>query len=354
MVFWRQINAMFGELTIVGRGNVARIEESEVDGIRFALFPKSTSTPFFLLSLWKWLAAQEIPKIVWCSDAVVTPLVSLVYARKNKIPLFLELQGNYFQPPVGNSVKLLLARRLAMAYAHAANRVRVCADMHAQKLSLTGISSERIEVIPTRVDINLFDPGRYDRDALRNALGFADNESILIVGVGNLIRGKGFKHAIEALSDLPENVSLVLVGDGPEKDALQGLAMELSVADRVRFLGRKPHHEIAGVLSAGDIFILPSYSEGMPRVVNEAQAMQLPVVSTQIDGVIEQVVEGGTGFLCPPGQTEGLVTALKTLVENPELRQSMGRLGRARAVERYALDKVMRRWEDAISRALVS
>jgi glycosyltransferase involved in cell wall biosynthesis len=344
MAFWRAIRDGIGDLHVVGRAHVDSAVTSRLEGITFTLFPLTIGTLSFVASLGKWLASQEGVRLVWNSDAAVTPIASESFVRTRKVPWLIELQANFFQTVNVPSPKEWLARRLAIRAARKAHYIRVCARSHVDELSRLHITGSRVKLIPTRVDVDVFNPRGYDERTARTNLGIARDSDVVIMGVGSLVRRKGFFHAIEALRHLPENVRLVLVGDGPERGPLSTLAEAAGVNRRVHFAGHRRYEEIPGLLCAADLIVLPSYNEGMPRVVNEAQAMEKPVVAFAVDGVVEQIVDGQTGFLCPPGQGELLTKAISTLVYNRELRRRMGVQARRHVVEHFGFDKVLKLW----------
>jgi glycosyltransferase involved in cell wall biosynthesis len=107
------------------------------------------------------------------------------------------------------------------------------------------------------------------------------------------------------------------------------------VADRIRFAGKVPHDEVAWWMAAGDVFTLPSLSEGLPTVVCEAMACALPVVATAVDGTPEIVEDGRTGFLVPPRAPEALAVALARVLDDPGLAGRMAEEAHRRALERY-------------------
>ena len=161
---------------------------------------------------------------------------------------------------------------------------------------------------------------------------------IKIVSVARLVEKKGLAHGIRAVATLASShggVEYTIVGDGPLGGALRGLARELGLEDRVRFLGWKSPHEVREILVESDIFLAPSVSgangdeEGVPVSAMEAMATGLPVVGTRHSGIPELVGDGVSGFLVPEGDADALADRLARLAANPELRGRMGREGRA-------------------------
>lgn len=158
-----------------------------------------------------------------------------------------------------------------------------------------------------------------------------DDAEIRLVFVGRLAPVKGLRVLLSAFEGLGTELPalrLVLVGDGPDRAALQAAAAPLG--DRVRFTGYMSQAEVAATLASADICVLPSFAEGVPVVLMEALASGRPVIATQVAGVGELVEEGVSGFLVPPGDAESLADRIRRLAADPALQARMGAAGRAR------------------------
>lgn len=156
--------------------------------------------------------------------------------------------------------------------------------------------------------------------------------------VGRLAAVKGVLVLFDALKAIIKqhpDVLLRLIGDGPERSSLEARAVELGIQDHVEFCGYKSQADVAEALSAADVFVLPSFAEGVPVVLMEAMASQVPVVTSRIAGVPELVEDGQSGLLVPPGATGPLADALNKLLGDPKLREEMGRIGQAKVATDY-------------------
>jgi glycosyltransferase involved in cell wall biosynthesis len=190
-----------------------------------------------------------------------------------------------------------------------------------------------------------------DIDRFRNAspADDIDGSSVRILMVSRLANGKGFKDLFDALEQIEEEVSVYLVGDGPLFEEL-----EKTIEGRdlpVSMLGYRS--DVASVMAACDIFVLPSYREGTPRVITEAMASGLPVVSTEIAGIPEQVADGKNGFLIQPGDIEALADRLTKLVESTELREGFGMLSQER-IEKFSVETMLSGLDDLYQELLAS
>jgi glycosyltransferase involved in cell wall biosynthesis len=126
------------------------------------------------------------------------------------------------------------------------------------------------------------------------------------------------------------DLRLTLIGDGPERPALEARAESIGLKDRITFKGYQNQSEVAKALSRTDLLVLPSFAEGVPVVLMEAMASGKPVVATQVGGVSELVEAGRTGHLVPPGDAQALARAIRTSLSDPKWHAQAGAAGRAK------------------------
>ncbi|MCB9134149.1 MAG: glycosyltransferase [Anaerolineales bacterium] len=165
-----------------------------------------------------------------------------------------------------------------------------------------------------------------------------------LVFIGRHRYYKGLDTLIQAMPNL--NARLLVGGDGPMRAAWQTLASELGVSDRVRFLGEVSDDDLPGFFASGDVFVLPANSraEAFGKVLLEAMATGLPCVTTELGTGTSFVVQDGvTGFVVPPENPEALGAALRRLLEDVELRKTMGAGGRARVLAEFTPEKLLER-----------
>jgi glycosyltransferase involved in cell wall biosynthesis len=179
------------------------------------------------------------------------------------------------------------------------------------------------------------------RSARRLELGFIDGTLALTV-IANFEPRKGIGVFLEALAILRGRgleIRSALVGDGPLRGELERRTAELGLAAHVRFTGWRD--DIGEILSAADTFALPSIShECLPYVILEAMAHGLPVVSTDVAGIPEMVLDRQTGRVVPPGDPVSLAKAIAELAADPDRRRAMGERGRDRAGAAFTLERM--------------
>jgi len=206
-----------------------------------------------------------------------------------------------------------------------------------------------VEVVHNAVDLARFDPARIDRAAARAAIGAAE-PTLLLGVVAQLSPWKGQDTAIEALARLLAqgvDAHLALIGTARfvagatrfDNNAyvrdLRALAVERGVAERVLWLGER--EDVAELIAALDLLLVPSWEEPFGRAVTEAMALEVPVLATEIGGPAEILAGGQGGILLPPREPVAWARAAAELAGDPSRRASLGRLGRDRAVAEFGL-----------------
>jgi glycosyltransferase involved in cell wall biosynthesis len=193
-----------------------------------------------------------------------------------------------------------------------------------------------------------FHPDPQARAAIRCALGVPEDR-VVITAVSRLVRHKGYPELLAAMRDVP--AELWVVGERLPSDHGEDLKpyfAESGLGDRLRLLGYR--RDVAAILVASDIFVLPSHFEGLPMSVIEAMLCALPVVATNIRGPREQVVDGCTGFLVPPATVAPLAEALGALAGDATLRTRFGQAGLVRALKLFREDVVVGATVEALER----
>jgi colanic acid/amylovoran biosynthesis glycosyltransferase len=146
-------------------------------------------------------------------------------------------------------------------------------------------------------------------------------------------------HAVKLLLDQGHDLQLRLAGDGPSKEELVRVTSELKLSDRVHFLGFLNEDEIISELEDCDLFVLPSFVEGLPVSAMEAMAIGVPVIATNIAGTSELVEHGRTGLLVRPSDSRALADAIVTMITDYDFRLSAAELGRKKIVDEFDLAK---------------
>ena len=202
-----------------------------------------------------------------------------------------------------------------------------------------------------RVLANAFD-SRIDIPIIPNGIDLQSYKTLdrdwsfpRLLSVGRLVHQKGLDLAMRALGGLKEfDWEWRIAGDGPQQAALQSLAKELGIGDRVIFLGWQSREQLTEWYRRANIFLFPSRHEGMPNAMLEAMSSGLPVIASCIAGNDELVMDDKTGLLVPSEDIERLQTALKKLLSDPALREHMGEAARRQVEDNYSWETTARQY----------
>jgi len=200
-----------------------------------------------------------------------------------------------------------------------------------------GLDPARVRVVHNGVDVARLRQHR-PRAEVRRELGLP--EGVPVVGlVARLDHwGKGHQEFLTALATLKEHypVEALIIGGGRREAEMRQLAGEMGLAGRVHFLGQRP--DIPDLLSALDLSVLPSHSEGVSLALLEAMAAGLPVIATAVGGLPEVVTDGENGLLIPPKDPEALALALARLLDDPDLAKKLGKNAQRHVEAHYSME----------------
>ena len=215
--------------------------------------------------------------------------------------------------------------------------------LRLQVIEETGVDPARVVSIPTGIDLSRFRPG--DARMARAQLGL-DLEGSIVGIVATLRSWKGHRYLFEAFAGLADRrARLVVVGDGPQRDALEAFAREAGIADRVRFAGDQ--RDVVAWMQSFDVFCLPSYAnEGVPQALMQAMACRLPVITTPVGSIGEIVKDGETGRMVHPKDAGALGSALEELLGNAQMRARLAGNARDTALQRFGDERMVGRMLD--------
>lgn len=223
--------------------------------------------------------------------------------------------------------------------------VAVCELLKERLHRFERINAKKIQVIVNGIDSALFNMDKIPKEKARQELGFKAEEKLIGI-VARLYPVKNHSLLLKVFKllkiEIPE-ARLLIVGDGPERDNLEVIAKQLGINNQVFFLGTR--NDIPLILSALDIFVLCSHSEGLSLTILEAMAASLPVVATKVGGNPEVIQEGYNGFLVPPDSTVELAEKISLILKNRELGYRLGARGRELIEENYSTLKMVYQYE---------
>ena len=290
--------------------------------------------PFFLVGQFcaaLFLSWSLRPELIHAHWVMPQGMLALLISRLSpgRLPVICTLHGTDVHG--WNSGPLRWLKGLAL---RRSDLVTVVSDHLRTLVTALGVSPPRIHVAPMGVDTD--DVFRSSTDSTR-ARGSA-------VFVGRLVAGKGVDVLLRAwarLSPGPDSQRLTVVGDGPERRALEAQAISLGLGNRVRFTGALPPPAVADQFRAAAVAVFPFTGvEGLGLVVAEAQACGCPVIASDIPAVRDSIVPEVTGLITPPGDVAALAESLQRVMGDPGLSERMARAGRVSALERFGWTRV--------------
>jgi glycosyltransferase involved in cell wall biosynthesis len=227
-------------------------------------------------------------------------------------------------------------------YTRAAARVVTTGEaLRRQLVERNRYAAAKIESVPTGMDAGRFRPG--ERTASRVRAGQPPDRALVGI-VATLRSWKGHRHLLEAMKLLPGTVDLVIVGDGPQRAALEKQVARLGLSMRVRMVGH--HDDVLPWLRALDVFALPSYAnEGVPQALVQAMLVGLPCVTTAAGSIPELAEHERTALVVPLEDPQALAAAIERLARDAGLRRELGEAARKHCVENYSYERMLDRME---------
>ena len=278
--------------------------------------------------------------VIWHGHDYKSNLLGLLLEKRIRPRLITTVHGwvqRTWKTPLYYAIDRLCLRH----YEHV---ICVSEDLHRRALAL-GVPEERCSLIPNAIDLELF---RRSQTTAVAQSGFAVPHKRLVVGaVGRLSGEKGFHYLIRAAHQLVQkgrDLEVWIAGEGRDRPRLAALAADLGLGERVKLLGYRS--DIIQLFQAMDIFALSSVREGLPNVVLEAMALEVPVVATRIAGVPSLIREAENGLLVRPGSALALAAAIERLFTDDEERRRLGRAARATVEESFSFQARMEKIGD--------
>jgi glycosyltransferase involved in cell wall biosynthesis len=295
--------------------------------------------PGGLLRLWRLLRRGRFDVI-----ETFTPdsnLAGLPLARLAGVPARVATHHGYIEGTGGLEMRLhgaLANSGVAQAMVAVSEQVR---DLAGRR---EGVRPARLRVIENGIQ-PLEPAGAAARERLRAELGVPEGGRLALT-VARFETQKGYIHLLEAipavLADCPRTV-FAFAGEGSLRPEMERKAAALGIAAGVRFLGVR--RDIPALLSAADLFVLPSLWEGLPMALLEAMSLGLACVATDVEGSRDAIQDGVSGCLAPPGDPTALATAVRELLADDGRRARLGAAARARVGARYSVERMCREYE---------
>jgi len=334
---WKELAKGFDEYHILARSEDNKYRYSKEGNIYLHLVPRITkkSKIFFFSSFWMFYLIKKYNITHLLAQCpIVGGFTASLASKFYKTPLMVEIHGDvYFKYMKEDNLKDKLFSKIVKFTFHNATKIRSLSSAMNSMLIDSGIDVEKIQIIPNRVNIDLFQSKKNNYEL---------HDPIRIISIGRFVEQKGYDIAIEAIKELSStyNIELFLVGGGPLYQEYEDSARGFSNIHLVNWIEQ---NELKKLLEDSDIYIQPSkpfYGEAMPRTILEAMAMKLPVITTNIAAIPGIVIHGENGLLITPKSQDELVQVIEKLIHDTNLRQRIALNGYQDVLEKYEWNKV--------------
>jgi glycosyltransferase involved in cell wall biosynthesis len=326
----QEIRVLSESQGLIGRGHEVKLicprearihDEAARWGVPVISLPIGRKRPLGVRVLYQWLKANRCDLVSTHSstDAWLTALALLALGRP--VPM---VRTRHISAPVPRNAPT------RWLYTRATARIVTTGEaLKRELIDRNHFPAERIDSIPTGVDTKRYSPG--DRRAARAALRLPQDAKLVGI-VATLRSWKGHRYLIEAL---PEDAQLLIVGDGPMRQALERMANQ-----RITFVGNQA--DVVPWMQALDVFALPSYAnEGVPQALAQAMLVGLPCVTTDIGGIGELARHEETALVVPPENPAALRAALQRLLSDEGLRIRLGAAARRHAEANFSAERML-------------
>ncbi len=354
---WRSLGAYFNKLFVIAESPDLLFYFGKENNIQIYLLPRLSYFSFILFAivLGFYLNLRYGIDVFDASEIGGGGTTATVLKFLTSKPSVIEVQGEIFRkvenkkdfsaqggPASGWKDRLL--KKIGRFAMKKASRIRVISRAIFNQVKEQGIEENKIRLVSLRVDLNQFDPLSILRiDSFGNKMG------ITIGYIGRLVEDKGLEDLLIVISRLRQgfggqaNFRVLIFGNGPMEKRLKEMARELDINDKIEWRGFTPYSKVPEALSQIDIFVYPSWHEGFGRSIMEALAMEKAVVATRVGGIPDLIKDNENGFLVSPHNPQELAQKIRMLMENKELRDKFGKVGREWVSENFE-------WEDGIKK----
>lgn len=269
---------------------------------------------------------ERKPDLLYLNNRPGSCLEGLIAASRTGTPVVLHGRASFELSPFEARIVNQAAKRV------------VCVSKGVEDVYLRGgVNSSKTVVVYDGIDLT--SAPRIEKGQLRKTLGIGD-EALVIGTVGSLLKVKRVHLLLDAMAALKrkhENLTCLIVGDGPERKELEQRAQKLGISEAVIFTGFQ--NDPLSYINLMDLFVMATRSEGLPNVVLEAMLLSKPVCAFDVIGPSELVLDGKTGYLVPSGNVELLAEKISNLLTDSSERKRLGELGRQRVNKEFAMEK---------------
>jgi len=287
--------------------------------------------------------------VIHCHGALSSLPISMM---RNKVPLLFTIHDPtpylcHYESSFERLIRKTHCRLIDMNIWRRANRIITVSKAIRNELARWGIPPEKVTTIYNGVNTDFFRPAALTKNALDK---YAIKNPYCLF-VGRLTRRKGVHYLLQAL--VKADVNCVIVGDGPERNNLISLAKKLEILNRATFTGFIPVEDLRRLYAGAEFFVLPSMAEGVALTILEAMSSGLPVITADIPGASEVVLDGYNGFLVAPRDVEALSSKIQALAKERETCKNMGNNARRFVTKNFSWRSIAEKTVEAYQKTML-
>lgn len=335
---WNELAKGFDEYYLFARSPRNKFETFKEDNITLILIPKIIN-PARIFIFSSFLILFYIKKLgithILCQSAIFGGIAVILAKKIYNIPVMIEIHGEeYFR--IMNSRKLhlkLISNLLILIYKNA-DKVRSLNPYMTQKLYNLGISNNVVEIF-NRVNLKLFN---------KTKTNYLLNDDVLkLVSVGRFVKEKNYENLIRYLSKLKLKYHLTLIGGGELKIKYKNVIQDLNQQKNVTLIDWIEQRDFIDIIIKSDIYIQSSISEGMPRTILEAMALQMPIITTSV-GSIKGVIKSEVNGLLVSIHEDDIISAIQKLYNSESLRTELAHNARRDVIKKYEWTSIFEKY----------
>jgi glycosyltransferase involved in cell wall biosynthesis len=328
---WEELAKGFDEYHILARSETNRYSFSKERNIYLHLVPRITkkSKIFFFTSFWIFYIIKKYKITHLLSQCpIVGGFTASLASKFFKIPLMVEIHGEeYFR---FLDKKHFIVKIMNFTFKQV-KKIRSLNKEMTEKLLKFNISKEKIIEIPNRVNLKIFYKQKND---------FSIQDTIKLISVGRFVWEKDYLNLIDFLYNASLNFHLTLVGGGELKEQYINYLEEHKIEDKVTLIDWIEQDKLVDLIVNSDIYIQSSVSEGMPRTIVEAMALQMPIISTDVGSILGVLENNKNALVIKSNSNEELKQAIETLINNDNLREEIAKQAYKDVLEKYEWNRV--------------
>ncbi|SMM98273.1 Glycosyl transferase, group 1 family protein [uncultured Candidatus Thioglobus sp.] len=327
---WMELAKGFNEYHIIARSLDNSYSFSQSGNIYLHLIPRITkkSKIFFITSLYMFRIIQKHKITHLLSQCPILGGFSAVMASKFfKIPIMVEIHGEEYFNFLKD--KYFMAKLLKFVFNNV-QKIRTLNYNMSMSLNKNGINKNIIK-IPNRVNLSIFNKTKDH---------FSINNTVKIVSIGRFTWEKDYLNLIKYLHNSSLDFHLTLIGGGNLKNKYRAYIKKNKINAKIDLIDWIQQEELVKIVVDSDIYIQSSVSEGMPRTIIEAMALQMPIISTNAGSIEGVLINNKNAIVIKTGSELELIVAIKKMIDNNSFREAVARQGYKDVVEKYEWNKV--------------